>query len=391
MFILDDIKPDDNTEKFINKVHKVTYKKFNNLDKLLKEIKNSLSNFLLNIKKQSDIEFDEKFNMSANIEDISLNEINNFLKRTSHETIKKEDIENFLKNNAKVFGEYNNQTKIMNAGILFFAENPSKFIPQHQIKVARFQGTDKVNIIDNEDMKYPILKLIAEVEKFVKKQTNTYQRIEGFNRIDISQYPMEAIREGLINAIAHRNYEIKHSSISVFIFKDRIEITSPGNLIPPVTLKSIKSMENYYSHRNEKICELFRRVKLMEQYGTGIPKMNSIMEKNGLEKPEFIEDDYLFKIIFRGHDPDSTEIFEIKNEGTNLKDLGLNERQINALTMIINNNEFFSTKTYSERFDVSIRTARRDLNKLSEDGYISKYYPQNKKIGVFGKHQDEEN
>jgi len=201
---------------------------------------------------------------------------------------------------------------------------------------------------------------------------------------------MEAIREGIINAIAHRDYKIKHSSISVFIFKDRIEITSPGKLIPPVTLKSIKSQENYYSHRNEKICELFRRVKLMEQYGTGIQKMNTIMEKNGLEKPEFIEEEYLFKIIFRGHDPNSTEIFEIKNEGINLKDLGLNERQINALTLIINNNEFFSTKTYSELFDVSRRTTTRDLNKLAEEGYISKYYPQNKKMGVFGKHQEDE-
>ena len=71
--------------------------------------------------------------------------------------------------------------------------------------------------------------------------------------------------------------------------------------------------------------------------------------------------------------------------------MGLNDRQITALALIINNNEFFSTKTYSERLNVSIRTARRDLNKLSEEGYISKYYPQNKKVGVFGKHQDDEN
>jgi len=105
--------------------------KFNNLNKLLEEIKNSLSNFLLNIKKQSDIEFDEKLNMNANIKDISLKEINNFLKKTSHKTIEKEDVENFLENNAKVLGEYNNQTKVMNAGILFFTENPSEFIPQH--------------------------------------------------------------------------------------------------------------------------------------------------------------------------------------------------------------------------------------------------------------------
>ncbi|MDR3222140.1 MAG: DeoR family transcriptional regulator [Methanobrevibacter sp.] len=266
----------------------------------------------------------------------------------------------------------------------FFGENPSKFIPQHEIKVARFQGTDKVNIIDSEEMKFPFVKLINEVEKFIKKHTNTYQRIEGFNRIDIQQYPMEAIREGLINAIAHRDYKIKYSSISVFIFKDRIEITSPGKLIPPVTINSIQKNESYYAHRNKKICELFHRINLMEQYGTGISKIQSTMEQNGLKKAKFKEGEQLFKTIFYGHEYNSKKVSKSKNT-INLKELGLNSRQIKALELILNDSKLFTTTEYGGYFNVSPRTALRDLNKLVDEGFIFKYYSNgNKKNGFYG-------
>ena len=109
------------------------------------------------------------------------------------------------------------------------------------------------------------------------------QKIIGFERYDIPEYPYDAVREAIINAIAHGDYEIKGTDVTFFIYDDRIEIISPGNLKFPLTLNNLEDGNSV--RRNEIICNLFHHTKYMEQYGTGIERIKTKMIEHGLPAP----------------------------------------------------------------------------------------------------------
>ena len=123
----------------------------------------------------------------------------------------------------------------------------------------------------------------------------------------------------------------------------------------------------------------------MEKYGTGIGKMNTIMEEEGMKKPKFRQSGGFFDTIFYGRtEKELMEVLTTQSTAINLKELGLNDRQIAALTLIVNENESFSTNRYMEHFNVSRATASKDLNHLLKQGFVSKYHPEyNKKITFF--------
>ena len=106
-----------------------------------------------------------------------------------------------------------------NAGRLFFAKEVNKFI-SHEVKMVRFNGTTKFDVIDRVDLHAPLLKCIKEFEKFFKRNTNSGFYIDGFNCINVDEYPIKTVREGFINALAHRNYERTSSFIEFYIFDD---------------------------------------------------------------------------------------------------------------------------------------------------------------------------
>lgn len=130
--------------------------------------------------------------------------------------------------------------------------------------------------------------------------------------------------------------------------------------MPPATLEDLGQVP---VHRNKKICELFRETKDMERRATGIRKMQRIMSEHGLKPPKFEEIGELFKVTFHGPE-DMEDLFEGDEYTTNLRKLGLNDRQIYALEYIINKNEKLTVNSYTQVFNVSRPTASRDLNKL---------------------------
>ena len=176
--------------------------------------------------------------------------------------------------------------------------------------------------------------------------------------------------EAVINAIAHRNYTIKNTFISLYIYFDRIEITSPEKLFPPVTLKKLGHC--LPAHRNKTLCDVLSQTKFMEHVGTGIKRMNDAMASNGLSKPIYEEDETTFKVVFKK----ASNIDEINNFPSeniqNLDSYNLNKRQIKALSLIINNKEVMTVNRYSNLFNISRPSASRDLNQLLETNLINK-------------------
>jgi len=188
--------------------------------------------------------------------------------------------------------------------------------------------------------------------------------------VDIPEYPYEAIREAVVNAIAHRNYFRRGAPIMFSIFDDRTEISSPGGLLPGL---NIKKLEGHHETRNKKICEIFHETKDMEKFGTGIGKMKRFMKEHGLPEPEFLEEGDFFVVKFYG--PGDKILDLVSNipeeRQTDLKKLGLNDRQIEVLRLMVNEDRVFSNREYQKQFDVSNQTFVRDMRFLLKLGLVA--------------------
>ena len=152
------------------------------------------------------------------------------------------------------------------------------------------------------------------------------------------------------------------------IFDDRIEVESPGKLPAGITLKTL---EGSHILRNKVIGELLYDIEYIEKWGTGIRRMKDLMSYHGLQKPKFEERGNFFRLTFYG--PGNKILDLIKPEGEiDLKELGLNERQIEALRLMVNEDRVLSNKQYRTTFNVSRNTASNDLAQLVRENLAKK-------------------
>ena len=155
-----------------------------------------------------------------------------------------------------------------------------KIFPYAKIECARFKGTDTRVFIDQTTIEEPIHAAVEPCMAFIKKNIALASTIGEIYRKDRWEYPLEAVREALLNAIIHRDYSILGSDIKVAIFDDMLEITSPGPL--PDTLPPEKLGTGRSEIRNRVLAPIFKDLKLIEAWGSGILKM----KKELVEYPE---------------------------------------------------------------------------------------------------------
>lgn len=151
----------------------------------------------------------------------------------------------------------------VNAAKLFFAHAPI------QLRCAVFATHTSSTIIDRHDFDGDLLELLQEAEKYILKNIHIGMRLEGLRRVDVPEISPKAIREALVNAFCHRDWR-DPDFVQVAVFKDRLEIRSPGSLYGNLTLDEIRQ-GNVSRRRNPKIAELLRRLHLVEAWGRGVP------------------------------------------------------------------------------------------------------------------------
>ena len=117
-----------------------------------------------------------------------------------------------------------------NAGALFFAKNVRRFFPQAYITCLLARGTDKVHILDRKDFDGGIVADIEDALRFVERNTRTAYRIEGLRRENVPEYPANALREAITNAVMHRDWFMEGANVFVEVYTDRVEVVSPGGL-----------------------------------------------------------------------------------------------------------------------------------------------------------------
>lgn len=238
--------------------------------------------------------------------------------------------------------------------------------------MVRFNGVDRRVLIDQMTSTSSIFILLNQFESFFNRNTKIGTFIQGFESYDVPEYPIEAVREAFVNAVAHRDYSLTDDCITFYIYDDRILVSSPGGLPDPLTVEDLK-IEVNPKHRNKTICRIFKYTKFMEHFGTGINRMRGEMLDSGLPEPEFYDGNY-FKVILRG--PNGKLIVtekHLKKDSIDLSGYNLNKRQLEAVTVMFNEGVKFTYKSYAQHFNVSLTTSKRDLQSLFNQNLINKY------------------
>jgi len=200
-----------------------------------------------------------------------------------------------------------------------------------------------------------LLTQLDEITKFITRHISVrYEFEDKPKRKEVWEYPLEALREALINAIVHRDYPMS-ANIQIEIYDDRIEIWSPGKLPPGITIEDLYKEEHKSVIRNKLIAQIFYDIGYIERYGSGTIKRMKLCQEAGVPIPEFKEVTGGFLVVFRK---------DIYTEEY-LRKLDLNERQIKAV-MYAKEKGRITNREYQKEFIVSKATATRDLLKLVE-------------------------
>ena len=168
--------------------------------------------------------------------------------------------------------------------MLFFAKNVRHFFSEAYITCLLGRGTDKVHILDRKDFDGGIVADIEDAMRFIERNTRTAYRIEGLRRQNIPEYPMEALREAITNAVMHRDWFFYGANVFVELYADRIEVISPGALPKGMTLADLghKSVR-----RNPLVADLLHRIDFIEKAGTGIRRIRDGAKAVDCPEPAF--------------------------------------------------------------------------------------------------------
>ena len=244
--------------------------------------------------------------------------------------------------------------KPTNTAILMFGKNPQRFFIQSEIRCARFKGIKAVKpFIDMKVINGSIYEQIDQAEKFILFNIKKAAWIEPgkIERQEKWEYPPDAIREAIINAIAHRDYN-SPANVHISIFDDRIEIWNPGKLPPPLTPKNLKE-EHKSIPVNPSLANLLFLIKYIERWGTGTNDIIKWCREEDLPEPIFKEVTGGFAVVLRK--------FQIPE---NLESLELNERQKKAIEYLKKYRKITNREYQNLCPDVNRETLRKDLNGL---------------------------
>ena len=188
---------------------------------------------------------------------------------------------------------------LRNAAVLMFAKEPLRFIPYCQITYLLFNGSSGTRIVKRQDFTLPIPLLFDSVMELFERHMNTAYVLTGKpRRTNIPEYPVEAVREALVNAVVHRDWNLRGANVFFELHSDRLCVKSPGGFPLGVTAENIHAS---CVRRNELLADLMQRGDLIEKAGTGIARMREECEAHGTPPPEIADIGHLVTVTFTPH------------------------------------------------------------------------------------------
>lgn len=171
--------------------------------------------------------------------------------------------------------------------VLLFGRQREQYFPSAWIQCGRFRGTDKVDIFDQAEIHDHLPLAVDAIELFLKKHAFKSAEFSGMRRKDEWSIPLTMLREAIINALVHSDYSQRGTPIRIAFFDDRIDVESPGMLLPGMTIDDMKS--GVSKIRNPVIARVFSELGLIEQWGSGVRRIFSEAVAQGLPEPVITE------------------------------------------------------------------------------------------------------
>ncbi len=253
--------------------------------------------------------------------------------------------------------------RLTNAGVLLFARRPQLLFPHARLRIGLFKGNQ---ILDSHEFEGTLWQqLNAAMDRFrqvlqVRFDVQvTKPTLEGLQRRETWEYPLEALREAVINALIHRDYTA-YGDIQIRIAEGHLQIWNPGGLPEGIRIGQLREPEHPSVPRNPLLSRTFYYAGLIEHWGTGTTRILELCKAQGLPEPEFVEQSGSFKVVFL-KDPYTPE---------RLYKLGLNERQIQIITVLRSMGSASLGELHRHFSGISTKTVQRDLQALVEKGLV---------------------
>jgi ATP-dependent DNA helicase RecG len=249
------------------------------------------------------------------------------------------------------------------AGIVLLAKDPSAVFPQCRILADAYRGTEADGTPgDHEDIRGPMPAAIDRAIAFIDRNTRHPMRVVGLNRIRLDEYPVEALREALVNAVAHRQYEDGGRKIILEVFSDRVIVSSPGLPPSPITVPILRKGKYRPCSRNPVLAQCLSYFHRIEERGSGFRRMRDQMLNHGLNTPLLGTDTGYFQVTFPGPGEklDRIQVPETRLDVTPAIEAQLNERQRKMVGFLLTGEKLTSRKCEQE-FGITRETASRDF------------------------------
>jgi ATP-dependent DNA helicase RecG len=312
---------------------------------------------------RGEVGFESRVPPGATLDDMDWDKVEAYL--ASLEGLSADTTEEALHNRGCLVRE-DGDYRPTNAGILLFGVQPERFVKSSEIIVARYVGREMSDEFVREDVRGTLPDQIRRAEAFLVSNMKRGVRLLSLEREERVEYPVKALREAIVNAVAHRDYSIGGDEIRIFMFSDRIDFYSPGRLPGHVTVDNI--VEERFS-RNEVIVQILADMGFIERLGYGIDRMIKLMRDYGLPAPRFQETAGGFRVVLYGH---GEGLVSEEIDRGSWSHLDLNERQEQALAYLLEEGRITNREYQDLCPDVSSETIRRDLADLVNKNVLLK-------------------
>jgi len=244
--------------------------------------------------------------------------------------------------------------QICNGALVLFGMHPENRLPQTRVRAVCYGDTEGDQIIDNRVLEGNAFRLVDRIMEFLNRHISISSEIptKNLQRNEKSVFPFPALREAVMNAVQHRDYEAYDGGLSVVIRPNNVEIWNSGALPAGMTVDDLKR-EHHSRPHNPDIAHVFFLRGYVERIGSGAGRMIKWCRNAGLPDPEWRQDSGGISVLFRKAGEEAL----------------LNERQ-SKLLKGMKTEDMISTADFRERFSVSDRQARNDLTDLLKAGYL---------------------
>ncbi len=287
-------------EAFIQKVGgALSRKRFETLDELKHEVSKSLFALLQQKGLISHTPFDASLHPTATLDDIDDDKIESFVWRARRKRgfpLQEGSPKHLVLAHLNMMQGH----QVTNSAILVFCNRPQRFFPSAMIKCAHFHGLEGTKpIADHKEFKGDVFLQVDQAIDFVlsKISLSVGTREKSNQAPLVYEIPRAVIGEAIVNAIAHRDYN-SHGSVQVRVFKDRVEVTNPGRLVPELTIAKLRIDHGSYP-TNPLLAECLYQVQYIERFGTGTMDMIQLSRDAHLIEPKFDLDEGFKVVLWR--------------------------------------------------------------------------------------------